>query len=403
MPSLRLVVMISALLSCVAHSISAQIAVNKCKFLGNVIGNSVPTSFDLYWNQVTPENAGKWGEAEAEPDVMNWAPLDAAYDHAMNKGYLFKHHTFIWEQQKPAWLAALSPEEQLEEIEEWMQAFCERYPDTDMIEVVNEPLNAPPAFAAALGGAGSTGYDWVIKAFELARNYCPNAKLLINEYNILNGYTTTASYLQVINLLKDRNLIDGIGLQGHSLEETTALAIKSRLDAMATAGLPLYITEYDVRGTNSQQLDIYQKQFPVMWSHDAVYGITLWGHVEGQMWRNEAHLLTSGGAERPALVWLKDYVKNTIGGTFCDLVTAVEDDEYGLKISPNPSVGGIIRIERPDGVGMVLVVNSLGRVVAEIDGRGAPSINLDLDIAPGLYVVRVVDRGRTATRKVWVE
>lgn len=77
--------MISALLSCVAHSISAQIAVNKCKFLGNVIGNSVPTSFDLYWNQVTPENAGKWGEAEAEPDVMNWAPLDAAYDHAMNR------------------------------------------------------------------------------------------------------------------------------------------------------------------------------------------------------------------------------------------------------------------------------------------------------------------------------
>src|SRR5690606_41862103 len=74
-------------------------------------------------------------------------------------------------------------------------------------------------------------------------------------------------------------------------------------------------------------------------------------YVEGQMWRNEAHLLTSGGAERPALVWLKDYVKNTIGGTFCDLVTAVEDDEYGLKISPNPSVGGIIRIERPDEIG----------------------------------------------------
>lgn len=391
------------LLLALAHSVPAQIAANKCKFLGNVIGNSVPSSFDQYWNQVTPENGGKWGEAEPQRDAMDWTALDAAYNHAKDKGYPFKQHTFIWEQQKPGWLAALSPEEQLEEIGEWMQAFCDRFPDTDMIEVVNEPLNAPPTFSAALGGEGGMGFDWVIKAYELARNYCPDAKLLINEYNILAGYTSTESYLQLVGLLKDRNLIDAIGLQGHSLEETSASAIGARLDAMATAGLPLYITEFDVRGTSSEQLAIYKEQFPVLWSHEAVHGITLWGYVDGQMWRNEAHLLTSGGTERPALGWLKDYVKSTIGGTFCDLVTAVDEEDHGLKIYPNPSVDGAIRIERADGVGKVRIVDSLGRLVAETDGGGRAQVNLALDVVPGVYVLRVANPRQTVTRKVIVK
>ncbi|HEY8511810.1 MAG TPA: endo-1,4-beta-xylanase [Cyclobacteriaceae bacterium] len=382
------------------QAVSAQLAVNKCKFLGNVVGSSVPPSFDQYWNQITPENSGKWGEAEPQRDAMNWAPLDAAYNHAIAKGYPFKQHTFIWEQQKPGWLAGLSAAEQLEEIEEWMQEFCSRYPDTDMIEVVNEPVNAPPTFASALGGAGSTGYDWVIKAFELARNYCPDAKLLINEYNILNGYTSTQSYLQIINLLKDRDLIDGIGLQGHSIEETTASELKSRLDAMATAGLPLYITEYDVRGTNSKQLDIYRKQFPVMWAHPAVKGITLWGYIQGQMWRDEAHLLTSGGTERPALVWLKEFVGSTPDQPFCDLVTGVEREESVLKVYPNPVVDGTVRIERTEGIGTVKIIDPLGRVLVSTDARGETAITVNFTgAAPGLYIVSVTNFSQTVTRK----
>src|SRR5690606_28307595 len=401
---MRLIVITLGILLLLTYPVSAQLAVNKCKFLGNVVGNSVPASFDQYWNQITPENAGKWGEAEPQRDAMNWAPLDAAYNHALAKGYIFKQHTFIWEQQKPGWLAGLSAAEQLEEIEEWMEAFCSRYPATDMIEVVNEPLNAPPTFAPALGGAGSTGYDWVIKAFELARNYCPDAKLLINKYNILNGFTSTQSYLQVVNLLKDRGLIDGIGFQGHSIEETTASELKSRLDAMATAGLPLYITEYDVRGTDNKQLDIYRNQFPVMWAHPAVEGITLWGYIQGQMWRDEAHLLRAGGTERPALVWLKDFVENTPDEPYCDLVTGVEGEESGLRLYPNPAVDHLVRVERTDGIGTVKIIDTLGHVLTSVDARGETSITLDLDgVAPGLYVVTITHVGKTLTRKLWVE
>ena len=58
-----------------------------------------------------------------------------------------------------------------------MAALAARYPDVDFVDVVNEPLHAVPSYAAALGGAGATGYDWVLTAFEMAREHFPGAEL----------------------------------------------------------------------------------------------------------------------------------------------------------------------------------------------------------------------------------
>ena len=157
--------------------LQAQLAENKCKFLGNVIPGTTPADFKNYWNQVTPENAGKWGSVEATRDEMNWTALDNAYNFAKENNLPFKQHTLVWGQQQPSWIGALSPEEQKEEVEEWIKAFCERFPETDFIDVVNEPLHAVPNYSPALGGAGATGWDWVIWSFEKARQYCPNANL----------------------------------------------------------------------------------------------------------------------------------------------------------------------------------------------------------------------------------
>ena len=100
----------------------------------------------------------------------------------------------------------------------------------------------------ALGGKGVTGWDWVIKSFELARKYIPNAKLLINDYGIINDNSATTSYIQIINLLKDRGLIDGIGVQGHrfALESANTTTLKNNLDRLAATGLPIYISEFDL-------------------------------------------------------------------------------------------------------------------------------------------------------------
>ena len=161
-------------------STQAQLAAGKEKFLGNIVASSVPSTFDTYWNQITPENAGKWGSVEAVRGTMVWTDLDTAYNHAKAQGYKFKLHNLVWGAQYPSWITSLSSADQLTEIGNWMDALAARYPDAWAVDVVNEPIKTPPPFKNALGGDGTTGWDWVIKAFQLARANFPNAKLLIN-------------------------------------------------------------------------------------------------------------------------------------------------------------------------------------------------------------------------------
>lgn len=109
--------------------------------------------------------------------------------------------------------------------------------------------------------------------------------------------------------MKARHLVDGIGCQGHKLENVNIDTIRANLKTVEATGLPIYISEYDVNESNdSTQLAIYKEQFPVFWNNPQVKGITLWGYIQGQMWRTNAYLVRLDGTERPALAWLRQYV-----------------------------------------------------------------------------------------------
>lgn len=292
------------------------LATGQAKFLGSAHSPAQNRNFTAYWNQVTPENGGKWASVEATRDVMNWTEADAAYNLARSNGFVFKWHVLIWGNQQPNWMNALAanPAQQLEEIDEWMAAIAARYPDLEQIEVVNEPLHDPPCtndngggfYCNALGGAGVTGWDWIIKAFEMARAHFPNAKLMLNDYSIANDGNATTRYLQIIQLLKDRNLIDLIGIQGHAFSTTEAAPMtnfRANIDRLAATGLPIYVTELDIDGNDDPvQLASYQRIFPTLWEHPAIKGVTLWGFNRGH-WRTAqgAWLAYDNGAERPAL------------------------------------------------------------------------------------------------------
>lgn len=308
------IVAIFTLFMCLVHVVPlhAQLAEGQDKFLGNIhTQGQTPLNFDLYWNQLTPGNAGKWASCEQARDDFNyWLWMDRAYDHAREFGLEFKEHTLVWGHSsgEPSWMSSVPEDEQMEEVLEWFDALSERYPDLEMIDVVNEPLHAPPSYTEALGGDGETGWDWVIWCYEQARIYFPNAALILNEYNVLNYTTTCDEFLVLVELLQERGLIDGIGLQAHSLESIDMTTIERNMEVMAATGLDIYISELDLRGDDDTQLALYQEIFPYLWEHPSVKGITLWGYLEGDMWRSEAYLLAADGVtERPALQWLREY------------------------------------------------------------------------------------------------
>jgi GH35 family endo-1,4-beta-xylanase len=299
------------------------IASGQPKFLGSVSSPSQNLNFTAYYNQVTPENGGKWGSVEPTRDAMQWGELDTAYNLAKNNGFPFRFHTLIWGNQQPAWMAALPVTEQREEIEEWFEAVAARYPDIDFIDVVNEPLHDPPddpedgGYIQALGGSGASGWDWVIEAFRLARERFPKAQLGLNEFSVTNTTSDMLRYIKIVDLLKQENLIDVVGVQGHAFSTRPNIPMsvhKENLDRLGATGLPIHVTELDIDGpTDEVQLADYQRIFPVFWEHPAVRGITLWGYRPGH-WRTAqgAYIVHENGAERPAMLWLQDYVRTTV-------------------------------------------------------------------------------------------
>ncbi len=299
------------------------------KFLGTATTNAADYAGLLaHFSQVTPGNAGKWGTVEAIHDQMNWSDLDIAYNFAKSNHIPFKLHTLIWGQQQPAWIAALTPEQQLVEIEQWMTALAERYPDVELIDVVNEPLHAVPSYAAALGGAGTTGWDWVVKAFEMARAHFPNSELLLNDYSILTMASSTQSYLNIVKVLSDRGLIDGIGEQGHFYERAPEISVlTANLNALAATGLPLYISELDLNlADDALQANRMRDVFSTMWSNPSVLGITHWGYRQGNMWQTDSYLTRTDGSLRPALTWIECF---KAGGTNCPVPTYIPQPRTG--------------------------------------------------------------------------
>ncbi|MBO2010123.1 endo-1,4-beta-xylanase [Hymenobacter negativus] len=304
------------------------IATGKPKYLGSAHSAQQAPYFGVYWNAVTAENGGKWGSAEPTRGTFNWTDLDAAYAMAQTTGGPFRMHTLVWGTQQPSWMVGLSPADQLIEINNWFAAVAARYPKIDFVDVVNEPTHQPPVVRAgvadcggyigALGGSGATGWDWVITSFQLARQYFPRAKLMLNEYSVENEPARAATYVTIANLLKARGLIDGIGIQGHSfsLLPTSTASIQSNMATLAATNLPLYITEFDLDGLNdATQLADYQRIFPLFWENPAVRGITLWGYRVGH-WRTAqgANIANADNTERPALTWLRSYVASTYTG-----------------------------------------------------------------------------------------
>jgi endo-1,4-beta-xylanase len=310
-----------------AFLFAQPLASGRDKFLGCGTSQTIWPNLNQYWNQITPGNDGKWGSVEQVQGFPHWDGLDRIYNYAISHGFRFKEHNLVWGAQQPAWISSLDSSGQRAAVHQWIQSVCQRYDTLAFIDVVNEPFHTPlPPYKNALGGNGATGWDWVVTAFQWARQYSDSgAKLLVNEYNVLQDNTITTNYINLIDTLKVRGLIDGIGIQGHYFEFRSHVGavsnvyvynintIKSNLNRIITAtGLPVYMSEFDVDEPNdSVQLAQYQVYFPIFWENPGVKGITLWGYIQNDVWNThpDTYLLRTDGSERPALQWLRHYIQ----------------------------------------------------------------------------------------------
>lgn len=307
----------------------AQLSTNPDKFLGNITTNGqvngAGIEYATLWNQITPENETKWSSVQgSSQSSWSWGGADNCANYAKNHNFPFKFHCLLWGAQYPGWINNLNDYDRFIAVRDWMDAIKKRYPNVEMIDVVNEAVQGhqanTPTWYKPLGGQGETGFDWIVKAFDMAYERFPETILIYNDYNTFQW--NTQQFIDLVTKLRDAGApIDAYGCQSHDLFNCSATTLKNSMNNIQnTLKMPMYITEYDIGTTDdAAQLRDYKAQIPLLWEADYCAGVTLWGFNYGSTWTsdkdangNEINRGHSGiiknGVDRPAMTWLREYM-----------------------------------------------------------------------------------------------
>jgi GH35 family endo-1,4-beta-xylanase len=156
-------------------------------------------------------------------------------------------------------------------------------------------------------------FEWVTEFYRTARKTDPNAILLYNDVNVfLDGNIDDhdRAVLSLATSLKSQGLLDGVGLQMH-LDINNIPSddvIKKLINLYKTAGLKVYITEFDIDFSNfsgseiqKQQLKayIYQRIIRVA-MNEAVDGFIMFGFTADAAWHPDSMLFNNNYAPTPA-------------------------------------------------------------------------------------------------------
>jgi endo-1,4-beta-xylanase len=186
-------------------------------------------------------------------------------------------------------------------------------------DVVNHPLG----WRHTLTLGELFGQEVYVDIAKLARKLNPEARLYINEGGILPSKKSSReqriNYEKLIQHLIDRGApLDGVGFMGHFDHDslTSPAEILRILDRFASLGLPLQITEFDVRfgkkgmpyNFSEAELQLqadYTRDFmTAVFSHPAVEGVVMWGFWEGQHYNPSAALYRKDWTVKPnGRVW----------------------------------------------------------------------------------------------------
>ncbi len=318
------------------------------KFVGNITTRGqVRSDFTQLWNQITAENECKWASIEGSRGRYNWSGCDAAFNWAKKNGGHFKFHALVWGSQYPNWLNGLSADETKKAITAWMDAVKQHYPELEMIDVVNEAIKSGGKYHSAYGSQGGNNivaalggdngnYEFVQTAFKMARERWPKAILIYNDYNTVQWQKNEGIDL-IQKLKKGGAPVDAYGLQAHDMMSQgggtggtggggSCLSIntlKSTIEEIWNkTQIPLFISEYDIFTNNDNvQKQCYQEQISYFMENEHIAGITIWGYIYGATWNDGTSGIIKDNKDRPAMTWLKEYLKSNKGVNTTGLAT----------------------------------------------------------------------------------
>jgi endo-1,4-beta-xylanase len=278
------------------------------------------------FNAVTAENVMKWEIIHPEPGEYDFEAADAMIDLAEEHDMFVVGHTLVWHSQTPDWVfrdedgELLSREALLERMRDHIHTIVERYRGrVDGWDVVNEAILDDGSMRESYWYE-IIGKDFLVKAFEYAREADPDAELYYNDYSLENPSKRQGAVELVQYLQENDAPITGIGTQGHFMLNSPSLEnIEQTIVAFADLGIDVMITELDIDvlpaafdymgadvnrsaelrdelnpyseglpdSVEQELTDRYRDIFEIYLEHsDDITRVTFWGVQDGGSWKN---------------------------------------------------------------------------------------------------------------------
>ncbi len=270
------------------------------------------------FNQVTPENAMKWGPLEAAPGSFDWSGADSIVASAQAHGQKVRGHTLVWHSQLPAFISdgKFTKAQLNETVKQHIYTEVGHFKGKIYAwDVVNEALNEDGTMRESIFYK-TLGEGYVADAFYWARTADPAAKLYINDYNVEDINAKSDALYALVKKLKASGVpIDGVGFQAH-FDTTYAFPAKmtENLQRFADLGVEVAVTELDVRvivpstpASLTKQAGYYKQTVEACLAVTACVGITAWGISDRDSWvpsvfpgQGDADLYDNNLAPKPA-------------------------------------------------------------------------------------------------------
>ena len=321
-----------------------------------------------HFNSITSENDMKWSSLQPTEGNFTYATADAQVSFANTNNMAVRGHTLIWHNQNPAWLfndangnpMTPTPENKallLQRLENHIRAVMTHF-GTNVYawDVVNEVID--PSQADGFRRSpwfNITGTDYIERAFRVAHEVQPTAKLYINDFDTTNP-TKRQFLFNLIADLKSRGVpIDGIGHQMHNnVDFPSRQAIVDTINMFANLGVDNQITELDVSiysnslpGPIVDYADIPVERFILQGYRyrtffDAfrelqgkISSITFWGQADDHTWLTSATRVNG-----PLLFDTSLQKKFAYWGLVDPLQLPGADLSAAITASPNPVLSG---------------------------------------------------------------
>jgi len=249
------------------------------------------------FNSAVTENAVKWPDMEPRRGEVNYGTVDYILKWTEENKIPLRAHNLFWGIEKfiQPWVKELNDEELRKTLQNRAETVTSRYRGRFAEYDLNNEMIHGNYYEERLGP------EITKQMAQWAHNGDREAKLFLNDYDILTGNRLADYMTQIRKLLKQGVPIAGIGVQGHLHSETfDRTRLKNALDSLAVFNLPIRVTEFNIPGQRSKY---YEKRslkmtpeeeeqnareitgyYKICFAHPAVEGILMWGFWEGANW-----------------------------------------------------------------------------------------------------------------------